>query len=116
MSYVNEHWVEHQRRRWMRPDAKRWLQPNRRLWIRPEAIDLKYNPDQPRVPAGNPDGGQWTSENGRAAFAGSDKPRLGRGSLLAIASELAQRVIEAYRSENGLYDLFRRRDGTVAMI
>lgn len=21
-----------------------------------------YNPDQPRVPAGNPDGGQWTSE------------------------------------------------------
>lgn len=20
-----------------------------------------YNPDQPRVPAGNPDGGQWTS-------------------------------------------------------
>lgn len=24
--------------------------------------DLKYSPDQPRVPAGNPDGGQWTSE------------------------------------------------------
>jgi hypothetical protein len=23
-----------------------------------------YNPDQPRVPAGNPDGGQWTSEGG----------------------------------------------------
>jgi hypothetical protein len=22
---------------------------------------LKYSPDQPRVPAGNPDGGQWTS-------------------------------------------------------
>jgi pimeloyl-ACP methyl ester carboxylesterase len=25
---------------------------------------LKYNPDQPRVPAGNPDGGQWTSGDG----------------------------------------------------
>jgi len=24
---------------------------------------IKYNPDQPRVPAGNPDGGQWTSED-----------------------------------------------------
>jgi hypothetical protein len=24
----------------------------------------KYRPDQPRVPAGNPDGGQWTSEGG----------------------------------------------------
>ena len=23
-----------------------------------------YNPDQPRVPTGNPDGGQWTSEGG----------------------------------------------------
>lgn len=24
----------------------------------------KYNPDQPRIPAGNSDGGQWTSEDG----------------------------------------------------
>jgi len=24
----------------------------------------KYSPSQPRVPAGNPDGGQWTSEEG----------------------------------------------------
>jgi hypothetical protein len=24
-------------------------------------IITKYSPDQPRVPAGNPDGGQWTS-------------------------------------------------------
>jgi hypothetical protein len=29
------------------------------------ARDLrKYDPDEPRVPAGNPDGGQWTSEGG----------------------------------------------------
>jgi hypothetical protein len=27
----------------------------------------KYSTDQPRVPAGNPDGGQWTSENGTGA-------------------------------------------------
>jgi hypothetical protein len=26
------------------------------------AVVQKYNPDQPRVPAGNPDGGQWTRE------------------------------------------------------
>jgi hypothetical protein len=25
---------------------------------------LKYRPDQPRVPAGNPDGGQWTDDGG----------------------------------------------------
>jgi hypothetical protein len=79
-----------------------------------------FNSDQPRVPRGNPDGGEWTSEGGgsglgRVRLAGSDKPRLGRGSLLAIASEFAQRAIEAYRSENGLFDLFRGRTGTVAM-
>ena len=28
------------------------------------AKDRKYSPDQPRVPAGNPDGGQWTSGSG----------------------------------------------------
>jgi hypothetical protein len=28
---------------------------------------FKYSPDQPRVPAGNPDGGQWTSEGGASA-------------------------------------------------
>jgi hypothetical protein len=36
----------------------------------------KYAPDQPRVPAGNPDGGQWTSGDGGAsgASAESDAP------------------------------------------
>lgn len=33
----------------------------------PEGDDLsKYSPDQPRVPAGNSDGGEWTSGDGRA--------------------------------------------------
>jgi hypothetical protein len=27
-------------------------------------LELRYIADQPRVPAGNPDGGQWTSEDG----------------------------------------------------
>jgi hypothetical protein len=34
----------------------------------------KYSPDQPRVPAGNSDGGQWTSEGGEGA---------GRGQVLS---------------------------------
>ncbi len=28
---------------------------------------MKCSPDEPRVPAGNPDGGQWTSEGGGGA-------------------------------------------------
>ena len=35
---------------------------------------VKYRPDQLRVPAGNPDGGQWTDEGGEAAGGGGDKP------------------------------------------
>ncbi len=31
----------------------------------------KYNPDEPRVPAGNPDGGEWTTESGHESPSGS---------------------------------------------
>ena len=35
----------------------------------------KYRPDQPRVPAGNPDGGQWTSEGGGAGSTAVSRAR-----------------------------------------
>jgi hypothetical protein len=74
------------------------------------------NPDQPRVPAGNPDGGQWTSVGGATGsrLAAADKPRLGPHSAIAILVEVAKRLIEAYRSENGLWDLFGQKKGVVA--
>jgi hypothetical protein len=64
-----------------------------------------FNPDQPRVPAGNPDGGQWTSAGGGTGsrLAAADKPRLGPRSAIAIAVEIAKQVIEAYRSKQGLW-------------
>jgi hypothetical protein len=37
----------------------------------------KYNPDQPRVPAGNSEGGQWTSEDGGAIGESSSRTRAG---------------------------------------
>jgi hypothetical protein len=58
---VSAAWVEHQQRRWMRPDASRWLRPDCERQQRPQLYEHKYSPAQPRVPAGNPDGGQWTS-------------------------------------------------------
>ena len=33
-------------------------------WTREQARKANFNPNQPRVAAGNPDGGQWTSEGG----------------------------------------------------
>jgi hypothetical protein len=41
-----------------------------------------YDPAQPRVPAGNPDGGRWTR------LAASDKPRLGPAAIAAIVAEM----------------------------
>ena len=34
--------------------------------------EQRYNPSQPRVPAGNPDGGQWTGEGGGGSAAAHD--------------------------------------------
>jgi hypothetical protein len=53
-------WMQPNAARWMRPDSARWLKPNQGVWQGPRA-EQKYSPDQPRVPAGNPDGGQWTT-------------------------------------------------------
>ncbi len=40
----------------------------------------KYRPDQPRVAAGNPDGGQWTDEGGGASSYDIAQSRGGRNS------------------------------------
>ncbi|GAB1716639.1 MAG: hypothetical protein NTAFB05_16810 [Nitrobacter sp.] len=68
-----------QRARWLRPDAYRWIRPDAARFLIPgtdphdvfPALQRKFNPDQPRVPAGNPDGGQWTDGGG-----GINDPRV----------------------------------------
>jgi hypothetical protein len=47
--------------------AKRGIAEIRRL-----IKELKYSPDQPRVPGGEPDGGQWTSDGGQDDQGGND--------------------------------------------
>jgi hypothetical protein len=44
----------------------------------PEALE-KYNPDQPRVPAGDRDGGQWTS--GDSSERRQARPRKNRSAF-----------------------------------
>ena len=77
MGHDNDAWAEAQRRRFMRPDAHLWIRPDAYRFMAPGAPRLlgkdavryfwpeapseqKYSPDQPRVPAGHSDGGQWT--------------------------------------------------------
>jgi hypothetical protein len=54
MTSVHPAWLARQQRRWLRPDHARFQKPR--------YVERKYSPDQPRVPAGNSRGGQWTSE------------------------------------------------------
>jgi hypothetical protein len=76
-----------------------------------------FNPNQPRVPAGHPDGGQWTNSGGATGIrvAAADKSGRGLGGVIAAALlHLAMTVIEAYRSEKGLWDLLKDKIGVVA--
>ncbi len=75
-----------------------------------------YNPNQPRVPAGNPDGGQWTNAGGSSTrLAARDKGGPGPSILFTIALKFFRDLIDAYRSEKGLWDLFGHRRGTVTV-
>ena len=79
------------------PDELRRVRPDY-YWFRfgqAAAIraSRKYDPNQPRVPAGNPDGGQWTSEGGGAV-----------GRLIQLA---ARRISPAREAE---CEEIRRRD------
>jgi hypothetical protein len=67
------------------------------------------------VPAGHPDGGQWTTGHELPRIASADRPRIGPGAIAAITLHIATRAIEAYRSEKGLWDLFRQPVGVVTV-
>ena len=67
--------LRHQRARWLRPDAHRWVRADAARFLKRDtdlgnafpALGQKYNASQPRVPAGNSDGGQWTGGNSNGA-------------------------------------------------
>jgi hypothetical protein len=98
----------------------RWLMAaanvETRLAIFAQAVKANFNPDQPRVPAGNPDGGRWTQEGEPGAVQlAANTPRLGPAARIAIALQLALQAIEAYRRSEGLFDLFGTKEGTIAV-
>jgi len=81
MTKLHDAWRAQQRARAMRPNAHLWIRPDAHRFIRhdwkrfvrpgfEEPIlallegKANFNPNQPRVPKGNPDGGQWTRVGG----------------------------------------------------
>jgi hypothetical protein len=67
---IHDAWLRHQQARWLRPDAYRWIRHDVERFLKSgtnpadvfPALDRKYSPGQPRVPAGQAGGGRWTDE------------------------------------------------------
>jgi len=88
MPYIHPAALAHELRRWMRPDAHRFISPSWRRVVQPGSeaaaifsrYEAKYRPDQPRVPKGVPEGGQWTDDGGAGGSGASQSSGNGNGS------------------------------------
>jgi hypothetical protein len=79
MVYIHPAALAHERKRWMRADAHRFVRSDWRRFVERgsdleslyESFERKYSPDQPRVPAGVPEGGSGPAREARAEANGS---------------------------------------------
>ena len=74
MARIKQNYLDYELRRWMRPDWRRFWKSgyeNDPLYKEYERIERKFSPDQPRMPAGASEGGQWTSVSGAGGQSGS---------------------------------------------
>jgi Bacterial CdiA-CT RNAse A domain len=76
---------------------------------RRRTLDAKYSPTQPRVPAGNPRGGQWTDRNGGQGAAQSIGPDAGQGDLASLAQPMGNVDFGDVTGSSELGDLFQIR-------
>ena len=77
------------------------------------ALWLRYDPDQPRVPAGSADGGQWTSGGG-GGVTGAPDPSGGSAGDDASAAEGEWRTISQGVTADGTRtETVARDDGTI---
>lgn len=70
MAQIKAAYLERALMRGMRPNAHQFVSPNWRRFVPPgseiasvyERYEREYRSDQARIPAGSPEGGQWTDE------------------------------------------------------
>jgi hypothetical protein len=85
----------------------------------------KYSPDQPRVPADNPDGGQWTTEPGTQLAANDSSQRkpidlrdeeapIGRGHAIRehVGKSDAELSAQMIRKTARIANVYDRREGS----
>lgn len=100
----------------LRPDYY-WLRFGQKAWISGHVRKANFNPNQPRVSAGNPDGGQWTDANGSSGAVFVEV--LGDGSDGSDAFQLASSAVsidysEALTGISTIDDTTKALSGTLA--
>ncbi len=71
-----------------------------------DAVEDKYDPNQPRVPAGNPDGGQWTDGGGVGGSSGpSERVRLAQNDPPDHRSDVRPRPRNLPRAIRSVSDI-----------
>lgn len=93
-------YLEHQVKHWMRPDAYRFIRPDWRRYVTPgselwsiyERYERKYSPEQPRVPAGSREGGQWTGDGGGGSSGDLSSPAPGGESTAGSGPRVSQQL------------------------
>jgi hypothetical protein len=106
----DEAWLSYQQRRWLRPDGDRWVRPDAARFLAPGSnvldafppLAFKYNPNQPRVPAGYPDGGQWTNGWGGSAISAKPSGDVRSSAALPMGSVP---IADAARESANLFSL-----------
>jgi phytoene dehydrogenase-like protein len=74
--------------------------------IRRRLEESKYSPTQPRVPAGNPRGGQWTDRSGGQGTVAGPSEDMGQGQDADLAQPMGNVDIGDVRESSELNDLF----------
>jgi hypothetical protein len=100
--------IEHERRALaaLNEEVKE-LNADMARWRRRLAEEAKYSPSQPRVPAGNPRGGQWTDRSGGQGTVANPSQDTGQGTSAILAQPMGNVGIGDVSGSSELGDLFR---------
>lgn len=74
-------------------------------WLARTDIERKYDPDQPRVPRGHPDGGQWTDSLVQNLAFDPDRPISEEewATTLAVVERVYEEVAKALGEDGGIH-------------
>src|ERR1043165_5480744 len=101
--------IEHERRAWVAlaeevKELNAGVARGRRRVAKNEA---KYSPSQPRVPAGNPRGGQWTDRSGGQGTLANPSLDTGQGTAASLAQPMGNVGIGDVSGSSELNGLFK---------